>query len=147
MQLQLWRLYRRAHGPGLDGVGGLYASGRWHKLGTRVVYFGASAGITVLERLAHTDAAALPSDLILTRFEGDVSVEEVLTGEADDLHDLGQTQARGEAFFKGNAACVLRVRSVIVPEEYNFVMNPLHADASLIKEVEHREFTFDGRLV
>lgn len=145
--MQLWRLYRRAHGPGLDGAGGLYAAGRWHKLGTRVVYFGASAAITVLERLAHTDVATLPSDLILTRFEGDVSVEDVMNGEADDLHDLAQTQSRGEEFFKKNSACILRVRSVILPEEYDFVLNPSHADAAKVQAVEHREFTFDGRLL
>lgn len=145
--MQLWRLYRRAHGPGLDGIGGLYASGRWHKHGTRVVYFGASPGIVALEKLAHIDPATLPSDLLLTRFEGDVSVEEVLTGEADDLYDLAQTQARGEAFFKKNSTCILRVRSVVLPEEYNLVMNPLHPEATKIKPVEHRDFSFDGRLL
>jgi RES domain-containing protein len=122
----LWRLYRRAHGPGLDGIGGLYAAGRWHELGTRVVYFGASPGIVVLEKLAHIDPAVLPDDLVLTRFEGDVSVEDVMTGEADDLHDLKQTRARGARFFKEQSACMLRVRSSIVPEEYNLVFNPLH---------------------
>lgn len=71
--------------------------------GTRVVYFGATAGIVLLEKLAHVDAEVLP---------GGVSVVEVVAGEADDLHGLAQTQARGEGFFRKNAACMLRVRSV-----------------------------------
>src|SRR5215831_6694883 len=60
---QLWRLYRAAYGPGLDGIGGTFADGRWHTRGARVVYFGATAAIVVLERLAHTDADLLPADL------------------------------------------------------------------------------------
>jgi len=142
--MELWRLYRDAHGPGLDGTGGFYAAGRWHELGTRVVYFGASPAIVVLERLAHTDPFLLPDDLVLARYEGDISVEEVMTGEADDLT---QTRARGEAFLKAKTACVLRVRSVVVPEAYNFVFNPLHPDAGKIRLVYSREFTFDGRLL
>lgn len=145
--MKLWRLYRRAHGPGLDGIGGLYAAGRWHELGSRVVYFGASPGIVILEKLAHVDPAVLPDDLILSRFEGDVSVEEVLQSEVDDLHDIKQTRARGEAFLKAKTSCILRVPSILVPEEYNLLLNPLHPDAPKIQAVDHRDFTFDGRLL
>lgn len=145
--MQLWRLYREAHGPGLDGIGGLHAAGRWHELGRRVVYFGATAAIVVLEKLAHIDPAVLPADLVLARFEGDVSVEDVLTGEADDINDITQTRARGERFFEEQKACVLRVRSVVVPEEYNYMLNPLHPEAADIQVVEFRHFTFDGRLL
>ena len=145
--MKLWRLYRRAHGPGLDGVGGLYAAGRWHELGSRVVYFGASPGIVILEKLAHIDPELLPADLILSRFEGDVSVEDVLQSEVNDVQDLKQTRARGETFLKAKTACTLRVPSILVPEECNLVLNPLHPDASKIKPYDHRDFTFDGRLL
>jgi RES domain-containing protein len=146
--MQLWRLYRRAHGPGLDGTGGLHAPGRWHRQGTRVVYFGASPAIVVLEKLAHLDPATLPSDLILARFEANVSLEEEeIDGGADALADLQRTQARGDAFFRKNAACLLRVRSVILPEEYNLVLNPLHPDAAKVTASGERTFRFDGRLL
>jgi len=145
--MELWRLYRRAHGPGLDGAGGLYTAGRWHEIGTPVVYFGESPAIVILEKLAHVDPAVFPDDLILSRYEGDISVEEVMAGEADDLHDLKQTRARGAKFFAEQNACVLRVRSVIVPEQYNLVFNPLHPDAKKIDAYYHRNFAFDGRLL
>ena len=145
--MRLWRLYRRAHGPGLDGVGGLYASGRWHRQGTRVVYFGASPAIVVLEKLAHIDPAMLPSDLMLAQYEANASVEEALDVEPGELADLGRTQARGDAFFRANASCVLRVRSVILPEECNFVLNPLHPEAANVTAAGERPFSFDGRLL
>ena len=112
-----------------------------------MVYFGASPAIVILEKLAHIDPPLLAEDLILSRFEGDVSVEDVLQSEVNDVHDLKQTRARGEAFLKAKKACILRVPSILVPEEYNLVLNPLHPDASKIQAYDHRDFTFDGRLL
>jgi len=145
--MQLWRLYREAHGPGLDGTGGLYAPGRWHDAGSRVVYFGGSAAIVVLERLAHIDPELLPHDLVLSQYDGAISVEEMKPGEVADLGDLQRTRARGEEFLKGSASCVLRVPSVLVPEACNFVFNPLHRDATKIRVISSRPFAFDGRLL
>ena len=145
--MELWRLYRKAHGPGLDGTGGLYTAGRWHELGSRVVYFGASPSIVALERLAHVDPALLPDDLILARYAADVSMEEVMMGEVNDIHDIKQTRVRGEAFLRTRAACVLRVPSVIVPEEHNLVFNPLHPNAPKIQLAFSREFSFYSRLL
>ena len=143
--MELWRLYREAHGPGLDGTGGLRAAGRWHELGSRVVYFGASAAIAVLERLARVNPDALAADLILTRFEGDVSVEDLTDFRA--LSDLTQTRACGEQFLKARRACVLRVPSIILPEEHNLLFNPVHPDASRIHAISQRPFSFDARLL
>jgi RES domain-containing protein len=143
--MELWRLYRELHGPGLDGGGGLHAAGRWHELGRPVVYFGASAATVVLEKLAHIDPAVLPNDLILARFAGEISVEELTN--FDGLRDLAQSRSRGETFLKAKTACVLRVQSIVVPEEYNLVFNPLHPDASKIQMMSFRPFSFDGRLL
>jgi len=145
--MQLWRLYREAHGPGLDGIGGLHAAGRWHEIGSRVVYFGAGAAIVVLEKLAHLDPAILPADLILARFEADLSIEDVSDAEVGDVWDLAQTRQRGEAFLKAQTSCVLRVPSAVVPEEHNLVFNPLHPEASSVQLVYSRRFSFDGRLL
>ncbi len=114
--------------------------------GTRVVYFGATAAIVVLEKLAHIDPAVLPSDLVLGRFEGDVSVEDAAI-ETNELSDIVQTRAQGEGFFKEQKACLLRIRSIVLPEEYNYVLNPMHFEAKNIQVFERRHFTFDGRLL
>src|ERR1700757_3000921 len=71
--MTLWRLYREAHGPGTDGVGGHYAAGRWHHQGRRVTYFSDSPSLCVLEKLIHLDPDLLPDDLRLGRFEIDVT--------------------------------------------------------------------------
>jgi RES domain-containing protein len=146
----LWRLYR--HGPGLDGIGGLFADGRWHTQGQRVVYFGGSAAIVVLERLAHTDSDLLPNDLQLARFEFPEPVLEAKADEfgrlsADWTQDEDHTRLIGSRWRLGGSSCLLAVPSAIVPEERNFVLNPEHPDAKRLRLVRKRRFTFDPRLI
>lgn len=143
--MDFWRLYRAAHGPALDGIGGLYAAGRWHRLGRRVIYFGATPAIVVLEKLAHVDPAALPGDLLLGRFAGEPSVE-ALT-EPLDITDINACRTQGERFLEGGRACALRVSSVVLPEEINYLVNAAHPDASKIRLVSQRSFHFDERLI
>jgi len=144
----LWRLYRAQHGPGLDGLGGLFSDGRWHSRGRRVVYFGASAAIVVLERLAHTDPDLLPTDLWLGYFEFSEAVSEVKIEELPDdcLHDENATRRRGEGWRLGNSSCLLMVPSAILPEESNFVFNPLHNEAKHLRLIRERAFRFDPSL-
>jgi RES domain-containing protein len=150
--MSLWRLYRARHGPGLDGVGGIFADGRWHTLGERVVYLGGSAAIVVLERLAHTDPDLLPNDLQLARFEfsGPVSetkVQELATLPANWDQDEKVTRKIGGQWRQHGSSCLLAVPSAILPEERNFVLNPEHPDAKRLRLVHERLFTFDPRLI
>jgi RES domain-containing protein len=39
------------------------------------------------------------------------------------------------------------VPSIVVPEEHNLMMNPLHAEARAVTLVTERPFVFDGRLL
>ena len=143
--MDLWRLYRAAHGPGLDGTGGLRAAGRWHRIGRRVVYFGANAAIVVLEKLAHVDPEALPDDLLLGRFTGEPTVESL--AEPLDVRELTACRERGERFLSARRACALRVPSVILPEESNYLLNAEHPDIAGIRLVAERLFLFDERLI
>jgi RES domain-containing protein len=148
----LWRLYRTEHGPGLDGIGGIFADGRWHTRGERVVYFGGSAAIVVVERLAHTDPDLLPNDLKLARFEfsaqvPETQVEELTALPANWNQDEKATRDIGDRWRRQRSSCLLAVPSAIIPEERNFVLNPEHPDAHRLRLVRERRFTFDPRLI
>jgi len=148
----LWRLYRATYGPGLDGAGGTFAEGRWHSRGARVVYFGASAAIVVLERLAHTDPDLLPDDLRLGHFEfsktvAATKVEDLAVLPANWLQDENTTRRLGDRWRTQRSSCLLVVPSAILPEESNYVFNPQHADARLVRLIRERPFRFDPRLI
>lgn len=148
----LWRLYRSKYGPGLDGIGGTFAEGRWHARGNRIVYFGAAAAIVVLERLAHIDADLLPADLRLGYFE---YPEGVPSAEVKHLAALPRNWAESERatrqigthWLQAAASCLLFVPSAILPEESNVLFNPQYPGAEAVRLVRERPFNFDPRLI
>ncbi len=149
---RLWRLYRAEYGPGLDGIGGTFADGRWHALGERVVYFGATAAIVVLERLAHTDPDLLPKDLRLGRFEfpdaiSSINVEEIAALPENWLRDENSTRRIGSHWCREGVFPLLIVPSVILPEESNYILNAEHPQAKSLQLLRERPFTFDPRLI
>ena len=56
------------------------------------------------------------------------------------------TQAIGDAWVKRGATAILRVPSVIVPVEYNYLINPAHPDARRIAIGKPMAFPFAARL-
>jgi RES domain-containing protein len=146
----LWRLYRAQHGPGLDGVGGMFSDGRWHSRGERITYFGSTAAIVVLERLAHTDPDLLPVDLRLGYFEfsdAAIQAETIPTLPEGWIWQENLTRLTGDRWRRQGSFCLLSVPSAILPEESNYVFNPLHPDAKHLRLIRERPFQFDSRLI
>lgn len=134
-----------------DGGGGLIRSGRWHEKGHRVVYAASSEALAVLEILVHLSSvteiplykcvkAAIPDELI-------VDVRDA-GGLPRDWNATVPAAARriGTAWLKVQRAAVLSVPSVVVPREYNYVINPAHPDFSRIDISEPLDFELDARL-
>jgi RES domain-containing protein len=46
----------------LDGIGGMYTSGRWHNKGHPIVCTASSAALAALEVLVHVDPLTAPTD-------------------------------------------------------------------------------------
>jgi RES domain-containing protein len=149
---RLWRLYRAEHGPGLDGIGGTFADGRWHVRGARVVYFGASAAIVVLERLAHTDPDLLPLDLRLAYFElpqtiSGINAYDISALPENWIQDENATRRIGGQWWSERSSPLLAVPSAILPEEFNYILNAQHPEARSLQLIRERPFTFDPRLI
>ena len=149
---RLWRLYRAEYGPGLDGTGGTFADGRWHTRGARVVYFGASAAIVVLERLAHTDPDLLPLDLRLAYFElpqtiSGIKAHDISALPENWIQDENATRRIGGQWWSERSSPLLVVPSAILPEESNYVLNAQHPEARSLRLIRARPFTFDPRLI
>jgi RES domain-containing protein len=114
------------------------------------VYFNDSPSLAVLEKLVHLDPDFMNDDYLLGAFEIDVSavVVEKLTGfPANWRHDAASTAACGARWLAGNTGSLLSVPSAIVPEQRNFLMNPVHPDAMHLRTKQKRRFQFDLRLL
>jgi RES domain-containing protein len=144
----LWRISSHAT---LDGRGGLYASGRWHTEGRRIVYLAENPAGALVEVLVHLelDPAHLPQSYRLLKAEApeDLSVRTIARSELPRnwISDQIATRTVGDEWLAFKRSALLRVPSAIVPETYNVLLNPEHAEAARIQV--HEEYPWDARLL
>jgi RES domain-containing protein len=146
-------LWRVSNYQTLDGVGGLYVSGRWHTKGHPVVYCTLNPATALLETLVHIeiDSDDRPERFQVLRIEcpDSLSVEliEALSLPMDWAQDISFTQAIGDRWLSEKRSQLLQVPCVLVPETSNVLVNPQHPEANLLKLVAMYEHAFDARLL
>ena len=151
--MRVWRICRRPYAVDLlAGRGGLLTSGRWHTRGRHVVYTSGSVALAALEVLVHVDKAALPLDLLQLEINAPDSLR-IMRIEVDELPPswkshpaLPTLQRRGDDWLKQGSTSVLQVPSAVIPDEFNFLLNPQHDEARSIQVTSSRDFSYDPRL-
>jgi RES domain-containing protein len=147
----LWRLCRKGHQK-LDGKGSRLYGGRWNSEGVSVVYTSSTLALAALEYLVHVDIEDAPHDLVAMTIDvPDDAGEEIVTvddlpGDWNRLPGHPVCAAIGDRWAAECQALLLRVPSVVVPEESNFLINPDHPRAGDVRVISTRPFTFDARL-
>ncbi len=139
--MQSWRICRRPFAD-LAGEGARRFGGRWNSPGRPLIYTAETAALAVLEVRVHLDLAwdVLPDDYVLATID-------LPTITAEELVNLPpDTIATGDAWLASQRSALLKVPSVIVPESFNILINPLHPDAARISIAAVRPFSFDERL-
>ncbi len=144
--MTVYRLCKPAH-TALDGEGARLWGGRWNSAGRPMVYTAASPSLAVLEVLVHLD---LPSDLLpddyqlLTIAVPDEALLRLLEGDPAD--NEASLQA-GDRFLDAGDALALMVRSVVVPQEWNVLLNVRHPDMKRVTVEGSEPFRLDPRLL
>lgn len=134
----LWRI---SNHETLDGAGGLRASGRWHSRGHRVVYCAPNPATALLEVLVHleVDIEDLPVQMRYLEIEAPDNLR------PDRIN--GGSRDHGDQWLRAGTAVMLEVPSAVVPETWNVLLNPAHADAGLVKIRRSYLFALDRRLI
>jgi len=142
----LYRPCKAAH-MALDGEGAHLWGGRWNRVGRPMIYTAASPGLAVLEVLVHLDLPAelLPADfrLLTISIPDDVPIHRL---DPSPTHN-DACLAAGEGFLDAGTALGLSVRSIVVPQERNILLNPRHADMGRVRIEANDPFSLDPRLV
>jgi RES domain-containing protein len=149
----VFRLGKHAHRAQLfGGQGGLYASGRWTPRGQPIVYTSATISLAVLEYTVNYRRRGWVPATVLGR----TSIPAGVTVETVSIEELPprwfaadpppQLQKIGGQWLERGGSAVLRVPSAIVTEEYNYLLNPLHADFGKLRFSVPQPFSFDRRV-
>jgi RES domain-containing protein len=152
VSLSAWRLVRAERvGDAFSGEGARLHGGRWNAPGLPVVYCAGNRSLAALEVLVHLPRAMRGAEFVLFRVE--FEERHVMRLPSEQLPERWwvtppppKVQALGDDWLRAGRAPVLRVPSVLVPEEPNYLFNPGHATFASFAPVRERAFRFDPRL-
>jgi RES domain-containing protein len=118
-----------------------------------VIYTSGTLSLAALEYLVHVDSDILPDSLVSVRatIPNSLSID---TLQASDLPGDWKAnmipvtlQELGTSWANRAKSVVLKVPSVVIEHEWNYVLNPLHPEFSQIIWEGGVAFSFDPRLL
>ena len=146
----VFRLTTAKHAHDLSGRGAELTGGRWNSKGTAIIYTSESRALCMLEVAVHLPLGHLPKDYVLISLNvPDHSIQ--IIGRAYLPEDWNQfppkpsTRSVGDTFVSEDKTLLLKVPSAIVPDEHNFLINPVHPYFPQVKILAVDPFQFDSR--
>jgi RES domain-containing protein len=150
--MTVWRLSSTRYAANMfSGEGAKHYGGRWSPSGLAVIYCAESRALALVEVRAGTDDVnrlfrqewiLVPADIPEECIEKPVRVP-------DDWRQYPHsptTQSFGAEWVQTRRSVALRVPSVVVPGEFNYLLNPAHPQFAKVKIGKPEPFSFDPRL-
>ncbi len=147
-----WRVIKSRHASNyLSGMGAAKAGGRWTSPGIEVIHFSDTLSLALLEVIVH---ANLSNNLsAYKKFQINIpeeKIESVAVAELPvswrDYPAPLELKDIGDKWFNESRSEVLRLPSVIIPEQYTYIVNPHHKDFASLKISQPITFEIDQRL-
>lgn len=148
--MRAWRLTRATHAVDpLSGRGAALVGGRWNSPGRRMAYASSHRSLAVLEMLVHTTTSSVPQDLVFVPIEiPDRLIRAATTPPAgwDALPWSPAARRFGDAWLDDESSVGLQVPSIVVPAEFNVLLNPAHPRFRSLLLQAPENFALDPRL-
>lgn len=149
----VYRICVKEFSNDLSGSGAMRYGGRWNTKGNAVLYTSSSCALATVEYAVHLRLGNSYDEFRLVSIEipeGSVSRQigyEDLDNNWKCFPFHFSTQRIGNDWLKSKESLVLKVPSVVVPREFNCLINPQHDDFHAVKIVGNEPFVFDKRLI
>ncbi len=149
--MQLFHIGNPRYARQLNGEGARLFGGRWNRVGSACIYTSATRSLCLLEYMANVSSDLMPSELAITEYFLPDKLCRIIN--VDDLppdwNAVPPTNASkdfGADLLADETCTCFAVPSVVMPMEYNYMLNPkaVKFDQLVINAVE--PFTFDTRL-
>lgn len=145
----VYRILNELYKEDISGNGAAINGSRWNSKNIKMLYTGEYISLSMLESLVHLRKIDIPEKQYLVTIQiPDVEFQDIKLSKLKDKwqQHINYTQWIGDQFIKNNEALVLKVPSAIVPQEHNFLINPLHATFKKVKIVNTELLELDKRL-
>jgi RES domain-containing protein len=154
MTVAVWRIAVEAPAYAandLRGTGAKMTGGRWNTKGTPLVYCATNIALVTLETVHYLRTGGLPYNRYLVRIDVPDAVWNArqilapLPGGWDAIPAGLASRTAGDAWIRSGTSALFLVPSVIVPDEYNVLVNPFHPDAGALAATTIRRWLYDPR--
>ncbi|WP_207496655.1 RES family NAD+ phosphorylase [Aridibaculum aurantiacum] len=146
----VYRFSNKKYSSDLSGTGAKMYGGRWNHKGLAGLYTSSSISLSLLEVLVHALSLEQLKGMALLKLEVPDNLAEsmrVLNGLKPHWdEDVEYTRFIGSEFLQNRSFLMLKCPSAVVQEEWNYLLNPLHADYNKLKVLSVEECKFDSRL-
>jgi RES domain-containing protein len=132
-----------------SGEGARLYGGRWNSPGASVVYTSGSRALAALESLVHLNSPVIFKYAAIPIAFDDALLEEAAELPADrtDEPSPSATTTIGDLWVQEARSAVVKLPSVIIPREPNYLLNPAHPDFKKIVIGRPEPFSFGARLL
>lgn len=149
----VFRLCKARYADDLSGAGAEKLGGRWNGKGQAALYTSYSRALCVAELAVHLPLGIMPDDFVMISIEipDNAPICEPLDDELPQdwksIPHANAGQELGNTLLKSNQYLGIKMPSVVVPGEYNLILNPQHPSFTAVKIKKKEDFIFDKRLL
>jgi RES domain-containing protein len=153
LSLSLWRISKRKYADtAFSGEGARRVGGRWNSRGQGMVYTSGTLSLAALEVFVHMEIEDVATMLAWIRVNvpTEVKIEYLeVTQLPPDWRNIpapAVLETMGDNWFRSGSTAILAVPSVVIPMEYNYLINPSHPDFVKLAVESPQPFELDPRL-
>ena len=147
----VYRVGKTRFSKDLSGEGARLHGGRWNHILTPCIYTSENRALAVLEYTVNVNIDDIPRSLSITTFEiPDTGIQELtiadLPGNWTESPAPASTKDFGTNLLTLMASPIIKIPSAIITQEFNFILNPKHAEAKNFKILHVEDFVYDVRI-
>jgi len=147
----VYRISKNNYANDITGEGARLHGGRWNHQLTACLYTSGSRALALLEYTVNVNIAHIPRGLSIVTL--DIPEDALLQLRVTELPDNWQdtpapasTKDFGTALLQKASYSVIVVPSVVLPDEFNYLLNPLHPGIAKVKVVSVKDLVYDLRI-
>jgi RES domain-containing protein len=147
----VYRVGKTKHANDLSGEGAKINGGRWNHKCISCLYTSESRALSLLEYTVNVNVDEIPRALSISTIEipdSDILIinEDSLPGNWKKVPAHTSTQDFGSNLIRTSKKAVLRIPSSVIPEEFNYILNPLHINSREFKIKSITDLVYDIRI-
>ena len=151
--MKVYRIVKmRRRTSDLSGTGAFNDGGRWNSPGVFALYTSENPALALLEVLVHVDESELPPHLFLMTIEVDdkaplYTVPDTRLPANWRVPDNMELKRIGDNVFRKNIHVGIKAKSAVLPNQFNYILNPDHPDyTKMVRVMKVEPLDVDQRL-